>query len=67
MQIKLIFTREILREDSFWNRGERQLVTDLFALGFVLYYQVTGLAYENSRHFVLQSEVKRKNEECPWH
>ena len=62
MQIKLIFINKNLREDSFWNRGERQIGNGVFALAFVLYYQVKWLAYENSRHFVLQSEVKRNME-----
>ena len=51
-----------LCEDSFWNIGERQFVNDQFALAFGLYYRVKWLAYENSRHFVLQSEVKRNME-----
>ena len=62
MQIKLIFITKKLREDSFWNIGERQFVNDQFALAFGLYYRVKWLAYENSRHFVLQSEEKRNME-----
>ena len=63
IQIKLIFIRKILHEDSFCNRGERQLGNDVFALAFLLYDQVKWLAYENSRHFFLQSEVKPRNME----
>ena len=60
--MKLTFTKKKLCEDSFWNRGKKQLENDLFAHAFVLYYRVKWLAYENSRHFVLQSEVKRNME-----